>query len=78
MFRINSRLEVDYGGNIKALNDRPYEVASGAKLLDVNDNDYFESARDPLYLCRCAQSRNKPFCDGSYQAAGFKAEETAK
>ncbi|MCG6883532.1 MAG: CDGSH iron-sulfur domain-containing protein [Silicimonas sp.] len=26
-----------------------------------------------VFLCRCGQSRNKPFCDSSHKAAGFKA-----
>ena len=27
-----------------------------------------------LFLCRCGQSKNKPYCDGSHKAAGFVAE----
>jgi CDGSH iron-sulfur domain-containing protein 3 len=63
---------------IKALKDGPYEVAGGAKLLDVNGKEFVENSFDPLYLCRCGQSRNKPFCDGSHTGAGFTANETAK
>jgi CDGSH-type Zn-finger protein len=62
----------------KALKDGPYEVAGGAKILDYTGKEYVESAIDPLYLCRCGASKNKPFCDGSHEDIGFKADETAK
>ncbi|MGH7854671.1 MAG: CDGSH iron-sulfur domain-containing protein [Candidatus Binatia bacterium] len=63
---------------VKASKNGPYEVAGGAKILDHTGKEYAESAIDPLYLCRCGASKNKPFCDGSHEDIGFKAEETAK
>jgi CDGSH-type Zn-finger protein len=63
---------------VKALKNGPYEIAGGAKLLDDAGTEYAESAIDPLYLCRCGASKNKPFCDNSHEDIGFKAEESAK
>ena len=62
---------------IRVSKNGPYEVEGGAKLFDHQGKEYQEDQFPPLYLCRCGQSKNKPFCDGSHEGADFKAEETA-
>ena len=64
---------------IKTLKDGPYEVkgAGGFHLVDANGNE-FSLAKDPIYLCRCGQSANKPFCDGTHKRVGFKSDEPAR
>jgi CDGSH-type Zn-finger protein len=44
----------------------PYELRGSFRL------EGFEASGEELYLCRCGQSRNKPFCDGSHRTAGFQ------
>ena len=39
-----------------------------------NDRGETISTDAEIYLCRCGHSRNKPYCDGSHQAAGFSGK----
>jgi CDGSH-type Zn-finger protein len=45
---------------IKALPNGPYLAESKEK--------------GKVALCRCGQSKNKPYCDGSHAQANFKAD----
>jgi CDGSH-type Zn-finger protein len=62
---------------IRTLKDGPYEVRGPVELVDAS-RGVFKLTEDPIYLCRCGQSKNKPFCDGSHKTYGFKAEEPAR
>jgi CDGSH-type Zn-finger protein len=74
---------------IKVTKDGPYIVSGGVPL--ARERMVFECDGEPARwekgpafperetyaLCRCGQSRNKPFCDGSHVRAGFDGTETA-
>ena len=61
---------------VKGLKNGPLEISGGVKVLAYKGKEY-DDAGDPVYLCRCGQSKSKPYCDGSHAVVGFKSEETA-
>ena len=50
--------------------DGPIQV-SGDFILKSAEGKVIET-EDPIFLCRCGNSKNKPFCDGSHRRVGFK------
>ncbi len=42
--------------------------------LSIIHKDGKEETHNEVYLCRCGQSENKPFCDGAHKKCGFKDE----
>ncbi len=62
---------------IKTLKNGPLQVRGPVELVDANDGT-FKLVKDPVYLCRCGYSADKPFCDGTHAKRGFKSEEPAR
>ena len=56
---------------IKALKNGPLEVAGPVEVTDSSGGAR-PVTEDPIYLCRCGHSANKPFCDGSHKRVGFQ------
>jgi CDGSH iron-sulfur domain-containing protein 3 len=61
---------------IKVAKNGPLLVRGPVELVDHEGNVY-ELQKDSIALCRCGQSKNKPFCDGAHNGCGFTAEELA-
>lgn len=57
---------------IATIPDGPLIVDGPVTLRAASGRDAYCGRR--LALCRCGASQNKPFCDGSHTAAGFKAD----
>ncbi|MBL8382102.1 MAG: CDGSH iron-sulfur domain-containing protein [Burkholderiales bacterium] len=56
---------------IEPLPDGPYSVSGNMEV--VTGTGATIARLTQTILCRCGASKNKPFCDGSHVAAGFKA-----
>jgi CDGSH-type Zn-finger protein/uncharacterized Fe-S cluster protein YjdI len=49
-------------------------LMEGALVLVDQDGAILQRLDRSTYFCRCGQSANKPFCDGSHRRVGFTAE----
>lgn len=53
------KLTVNNNGSLK--------VEGDFEIVDAQGKAYGLAGRDLVSLCRCGQSKNKPFCDGSHK-----------
>jgi CDGSH-type Zn-finger protein len=65
---------------IVVANNGPYRIATAADIVlkDADGNVFDLSGRPSVSLCRCGQSSNKPFCDGTHNRCGFQSEINAR
>jgi CDGSH-type Zn-finger protein len=74
---------------IKIVKNGPYIVSGGIRLFEETiitdeaghtkglsvENEL--SSKDTYTLCRCGESQEKPYCDGTHNETGFDGTETA-
>lgn len=48
------------------------------EIRDYEQKSYGLGGRTVVSLCRCGQSANKPFCDGSHNHHGFQDDPQAR
>jgi CDGSH-type Zn-finger protein len=53
-------------------------VEGDFELLDMDGNKFDLTGRTAVSLCRCGQSKDKPFCDGTHRACNFQSDIKAR
>jgi CDGSH-type Zn-finger protein len=63
---------------IRCRENGPYVIQGPVKVTDHAGNEFtIPPGKDVVALCRCGNSKNRPFCDGSHKTCGFQAAEVA-
>jgi len=57
---------------ITPLNNGPLRIEGDFTICDSQGNPFGLAGRTAISLCRCGQSANKPFCDGSHGRIAFQ------
>jgi len=58
--------------------DGSLRVEGEFTICDMEGNAFDLAGRTAISLCRCGQSKDKPFCDGSHKLVGFQSEVKAR
>ena len=66
--------ETGAGGEltIKPIKDGPLMLNGNVTIRNSSGRDAWHG--DRVALCRCGESANKPFCDGTHKQSGFKSD----
>ena len=76
---VEARNHVDHHGtreqSVEVTKDGPYRIIGGIPLIDDKGANVARNqgaSSEHYALCRCGQSRNKPFCSGMHRSVEFR------
>ena len=62
---------------VKLRENGPILISGPVTLTDHLGNTYDLTGKATVALCRCGQTKNRPFCDGTHKTCGWVAGEIA-
>ncbi len=62
---------------ITIYDDGPIEVEGPVTVVDENGGEVKFEMGDSIFFCRCGNSADKPFCDGSHHDCKFAHKLTS-
>jgi uncharacterized Fe-S cluster protein YjdI len=68
--RVGAPVARQQSPEVRAAKDGPLLVSGGVRIMDSEGNLLYEGEK--AALCRCGNSANKPFCDGTHKKIGFR------
>ena len=60
---------------IQATKNGPFKVSGPITVEDAEGNTKEFKEGEDAWLCRCGQSKNRPYCDGTHKKIGFKSNK---
>jgi CDGSH-type Zn-finger protein len=63
---------------ITVRNNGSIRVEGDFELYDMDGKKFDLVGRTSISLCRCGQSSDKPFCDGTHKKIGFQSVVIAR
>ena len=80
VFRQTVEAEVGENISLEAVEVAFFRIDSklnDIKVVDQQGREFERPQGTGVALCRCGDSANKPFCDGSHKSVGFESDDPA-
>lgn len=62
---------------VSVMNNGSLRIEGDFEIVDQEGRPFGLAGRTRVSLCRCGQSSNKPFCDGTHKSCGFASQLVA-